>query len=199
MPRPLDPAKRQQVLDAALTCFVAYGYAGTPVPEVAQRAGVATGTLYRYFLDKQDLVNAVYLDAKARLREALLAGLDLGAPPRVLFDAFWGRLSAFAHDEPAAFHFLELQDHLPYLGAEARAREAEVLGLVHQVVLNFQTRGVFRADLPADVAMAVIWGAFVGTVKAVRLGYLPAQPDPLLAARDATWRACSHPDLEPAP
>ena len=70
--RPLVDDKRRIILDAALRVFAAKGYHGTAVPDVADAAGVGTGTLYRYFANKQALVNVVYRDAKIRLRTAVL-------------------------------------------------------------------------------------------------------------------------------
>src|SRR5687768_18439975 len=77
--RPLVDDKRRRILDAALRVFAERGYHGTAVPEVATAARVGTGTLYRYFATKEALVNEVYRDAKARLRAALIDGLDLRA------------------------------------------------------------------------------------------------------------------------
>src|SRR5678816_3665327 len=76
--RPLVDDKRRRILDAALGVFAAKGYHGTSVPEVADAAGVGVGTLYRYFEDKNALVNELYRDAKQRLKAALLD--ELPAP-----------------------------------------------------------------------------------------------------------------------
>src|SRR5262245_45609496 len=113
--RPLVDDKRRRILDAALRVFAARGYHATAVPEVAPAARVGTGTLYRYFATKEALVNEVYRDAKARLRAALIDGLDLEAVGQRWFLDAWRRLIGFARTEPEAFQFLEMQDHAPYL------------------------------------------------------------------------------------
>jgi AcrR family transcriptional regulator len=48
-----------QLLAAALDLFVERGYAGTRLDDVAARAGVAKGTLYLYFANKEELFKAV--------------------------------------------------------------------------------------------------------------------------------------------
>src|SRR5438105_1854269 len=73
--RPVVDDKRRRILDAALRVFAERGFHGTSVPEVAEAAAVGTGTVYRYFENKEALVNQVYRDAKQRLRGALLDGL----------------------------------------------------------------------------------------------------------------------------
>src|ERR1700730_5854518 len=47
--------KRQSILDAALDEFAARGFADTRLDDVARRAGVAKGTIYLYFRDKENL------------------------------------------------------------------------------------------------------------------------------------------------
>src|SRR5690606_27876447 len=52
--------KREAILHAALELFVERGFWGTAVPEIAEKAGVGAGTIYRYFESKEALVNALY-------------------------------------------------------------------------------------------------------------------------------------------
>ncbi len=56
-----DPeAKRQQLLDAALTEFAAHGISGARMEQVAKRAGCSAGLAYTYFKGKDELFDAVY-------------------------------------------------------------------------------------------------------------------------------------------
>ena len=52
--------KRTVILDAALKTFVKRGYSETKVAEIASEAGVAEGTLYNYFQNKEDLLLALF-------------------------------------------------------------------------------------------------------------------------------------------
>lgn len=52
---------RQQLLSAARTAFTERGSAAS-LEDIARRAGVGVGTLYRHFPSRQDLVEAVYVD-----------------------------------------------------------------------------------------------------------------------------------------
>ncbi len=74
-PSPQKTAQtRQALVRAALELFIEKGYRATPVSAVADRAGVAKGTVYRHFADKQALFAGVIgdvLDARvAALRAA---------------------------------------------------------------------------------------------------------------------------------
>jgi AcrR family transcriptional regulator len=74
--------RRQQILDAALAVLAQQGYSEVLLDDVARRAGVAKGTLYLYFKDKQHLYTAVMeglmVEMGERLRRAM-AG-ETGSP-----------------------------------------------------------------------------------------------------------------------
>ena len=189
--RPRVDDKRRRILDAALRVFADRGYHGTAVPEVAAAAEVSTGTLYHYFASKELLVNEVYRDAKQRLRAALLDNLPAIDPYELVrngerwFGELWRRLGEFASAAPDAFRFLEMQDHTPYLDAESRALEVSVLAPLWLAGQRLHDR---VNGPPVDIAIALLWGAFVGLIKAQRLGYIPLDEQRFTQAGAACWR-----------
>src|SRR5262245_51464954 len=70
--RPVDPdlqaRRRDEILDAAVTIFSERGYDEADTQELADRLGVAKGTLYRYFRSKRELFQAVIHRAMSQLR-----------------------------------------------------------------------------------------------------------------------------------
>lgn len=182
--RPPLGDKRRQILDAALVLFAERGYHGTAVPLVASAAHVGTGTIYHYFTNKEDLVNAVFRDAKTRLRHTLFDGLDTARDSHTLFLDVWDRLARFAKSEPLCFRFLEMQDHIPYLDEES-------LELERRVLVPLWVAGsaiVGQRELPTEIMMALVWGALVGLVKSERLGYLTLTDEALKKAGEACWQ-----------
>ena len=65
----IDSRTRSRILAAATDRFAAFGYRRTGMAEIARQAGVAAGTLYRYFDSKEEIFRAVIRD----LHEAWLA------------------------------------------------------------------------------------------------------------------------------
>lgn len=66
-------ATKQQLLDAAAAVFMERGYAGATTKEIARRAGVSEGTIYRHFVDKRELFGAVFANRSASDFEAVTA------------------------------------------------------------------------------------------------------------------------------
>ncbi len=184
--RPREGDKERRILDAALVLFAERGYHGTAVPLVAHAAGVGTGTIYHYFSSKEELVNAVFRDAKTRLGSAIFDGLESDRPPRELFLDVWNRLVSFARREPLSFRFLEMQDHVPYLDEESRALEQRIL--VPLWIAGSRLGG----NVPTEISMALVWGALVGLIKSERLGYLTLNDESLSQAALACWKAISN-------
>jgi AcrR family transcriptional regulator len=163
--------KRDAILAAALALFAERGYHGTAIPEVAQRAHVGTGTIYRYFASKELLVNAVFREAKTLLRDFLVPRVDISLAPREVFRQLWWGLYSFAREHPLPFKFLELQDHVPYLDQDSRNVELQVLAPIWAYSVMSRRTGVAR-DMPSEAIMALVWGAFVGLLKAEHTGHI---------------------------
>ncbi|KHL12136.1 AcrR family transcriptional regulator [Mumia flava] len=187
--RPRAP-KREAILDAALEVFAERGVRGVAVPEIAVRAGVGTGTIYRYFDSKEGLVNELFRQHKQALGQRLAVALARPAgSAHQQFANLWAAQVAFAREHPAAYRFLELQDHLPYLDEASREVERDVLAPIARGVEHAQLAGALRGDVRPDVLVAMLWGSFVHLLKAERQDYLTLSDDDLAGARDALWRA----------
>jgi AcrR family transcriptional regulator len=52
-------ARRQQIIDAAATCFVRDGFHGTSMQDVIREADLSVGAFYRYFRSKTELIRAI--------------------------------------------------------------------------------------------------------------------------------------------
>jgi AcrR family transcriptional regulator len=188
--RPGGDDKRRRVMTAALEEFASRGYHGTTVPDVAARAGVATGTLYHYFETKEQLVNEVYRDTKLRMRSALLDGLadpivDRSDSVEAWFLEVWRRLAAFERAEPAAFRFLEMREHFDYLDRESQQLELATVLPVFAVAQRVEQ----QADgARADLVIALSYGAFVGLVKASRLRYVTLDEASVAEAGRIAWK-----------
>jgi TetR/AcrR family transcriptional regulator, repressor of fatR-cypB operon len=189
--KPIPLPKREAILRAALSVFAQHGVHGVPVPAIAAQAGVGTGTIYRFFASKEALVNELFRQQKRALHLRLTQGLERNVEPREVFRELWRRLVAFAREEPEAFRFLELQDHLPYLDDESLALERAVLRPIVVVSRDLQKSGVYRKDMRVEVLMSLHWGAFVNLFKAERAGYLKIKQSDITAACDACWRMCA--------
>ena len=156
--------KRESILDAALELFVERGFFGTAVPEIADKAGVGAGTIYRYFESKEALVNAIYRQQKLHFANVVLDGFPTVTTTREQFRSLWMRMARFAVENTNAFVFLELHHHARYLDEESRAVENRMLELFTGVIVKAQAQGELKAG-PPRLLMGLVMGAFTGVIR----------------------------------
>ena len=109
--------RRKALLDAAIECFEAHGYS-VPLEEIADRAGVGRGTLYRNFKDRVALALAIFEREIERLNDIADLNLPFEQALRKMvlqgarMSSLFARLAAevqLTDDHIAAFHQLGLR------------------------------------------------------------------------------------------
>jgi len=80
MARSKDKAKPAQIIDAAFSVFGEIGYEATVVKDIAERAGISTGTIYTYFDDKKDLFRATAQEGWDRFLAEIRAIVETPGP-----------------------------------------------------------------------------------------------------------------------
>lgn len=184
--------RRRAILDAALAVFSQNGFAGARLDDVARRAGVAKGTLYLYFTDKEALfrglveenISPVLADADGMV--ALFPGST-----RDLLGLLIDLLAARILDAPAqALVRLMIAEgpRFPELAAfYHREVVARGLALIRQVV----ARGLARGEITSDVAARFPQLVIAPAILAVVWNGMFAAFDPL----DARQLLAAHRDL----
>ena len=105
-------ARRRQLLDAALSVFVAQGYHSAAMDDIADKAGVSKPVLYQHFPGKRDLYLALLDESAAALMEAvrgaMLSTTDNKARVRATVSAYY----KFVEDKTGAFRLVFESDLL---------------------------------------------------------------------------------------
>jgi AcrR family transcriptional regulator len=153
-PRRDGEATRQRLLRAALDLFTSNGFRATTTPEIAERAGVAEGTIYRHFSGKDHLLNEVYRAAH-RWASGLVAETDGPHPSQERLQRIGRRLLEGAERDPAAARMLLLTRDEPHLDERSREAAREFRAALEQVVASGKSDGVVRPG-PAEL-WAALW------------------------------------------
>ncbi len=180
--------KRDSIMAAALDLFVERGFYGTAVPEIADRAGVGAGTIYRYFVSKEALVNELYRQEKTRFAHLVIDDFRPPAGAREQFRMLWMRMAKFASTHVKSFVFLELHHHAPYLDPESRALEQRMLALFGSVIVSAQARGELKKTDPR-LLMALVMGAFTGVIRNCVEIKTPLEQADWSTAEQCMWEA----------
>lgn len=179
-----DP--RERILDAALELFEERGFDATAVPEIARRAGVATGSIYRYFASKDDLVNALYRNWKQRYNQIVLNEPPPRATARDAFSHYWRGMAAFARQHPKAARFLDLHHHRGYLADESLKPERDAQALAASFIARGSENGEVRKIEPV-VLIALMSGAMRGLLSFADKGDLTLDDATVRNIEDCLW------------
>jgi AcrR family transcriptional regulator len=140
---------RRRVLDAAQALFRERGL-DVGVAEIAQRAGVGRGTLFRNFPTKQDLIAAIVIDRMAEATEygrQLLDAPDAG-------EALFGFLEEVAGRQQLDRCLFDAVQDAFLANQEIRAAHAEIVGGLEDLLTRAKEAGAVRTDVGAmDVLM----------------------------------------------
>jgi AcrR family transcriptional regulator len=142
---------------AALRLFAERGADATPMPMIAEAAGVAVGSLYRYYANKEDLVARLYADNYAQLARDLERAHARAGTARDKLALMVGFICGFFDREWDLARFLLLEQHIrlkTYAGA------ANPVDLVHRVLAEGMRRGEVR-QLDPMLATALVMGPVI--------------------------------------
>ena len=102
MARPRSEDKQQSLLRAATQTFASLGL-GAPTAKIAKQAGVAEGTLFRYFPTKDALLGAVFEHLVEEMETAITRGDDSTAPLKIRTQSLWERYIDWGIEHPDAY------------------------------------------------------------------------------------------------
>lgn len=155
--RTLNPVRRQRILESAAQMFARRHYHEVRMDDIAAEAGVAKGTLYLHFKDKEALYLALILDGVRRLLEEVEARIADAADAE-------GRLRVLVRETVHFFgrypYFLELIQRVEaaQLGDEdspLRADRARFFDLLTGVLRDLAASGRFVVPDPPFAALAL--------------------------------------------
>ena len=106
MARPKSDDKRKAILDAAMEVFAERGIAHAPTSAISQAAGVAEGSLFTYFKNKDELMNELYRELRAELDRELV-GYPYKADACTRLRFIWDRFLDLAKREPKRLNVLK--------------------------------------------------------------------------------------------
>ncbi len=155
--------KKQSILDASLKLFVEKGFHGTSTAEIAKTAGVATGTLFHYFRTKEELINTLYLNTKAKMLNEVRENYDDNKSFKENIKALWLKFSYFGIDNPYMFQFILIFHTSPYITSLTKEQiENRFLEL-----LQVYKRGIEKQEVKVvynEMLLDYFWGSIYSTV-----------------------------------
>lgn len=181
--------KREEIVCAALELIAEHGFHGAPMAMIAERAGVGAGTIYRYFENKDVLINELYGEIEETMQRFVQEGYSAQAPFRARFLHLGTALLRFFIEHPLHFRYVEQFHNSPYGVA---VRRDKLLG-------NRQGCNVFKElfeqgmaqqvlkDFPLVILFDLAFGPIVTMARDHILGFVHLDGPMISRAIEACW------------
>src|SRR5512147_1588718 len=156
-----DPEKRKRLLHAAIQTFGRRGFHEARIAEIAAEAGVAEGTVYLYFRNKEDLLGCVFDETMDEVLGKARAVRHGEGPATEKLKALVGlHLSFIGQDRDLASVFqIELRRSARLVERFSRSKLAEYFRVLDGVLKEGIASGELRKELEPRVAVRIIFGA----------------------------------------
>jgi len=100
------PDSKNQISKAALGLFINKGIKATTTREIARKAGIAEGTIYRHFKSKNDIASELFLNYMTMFKERLSEAERKFNEPRESIKEMINAFFYFAKTEPKAYSYI---------------------------------------------------------------------------------------------
>ncbi|MBD1576062.1 MULTISPECIES: TetR/AcrR family transcriptional regulator [Vibrio] len=187
-PQPSD--KRQLLLDTAERLIAQNGFQGLSMHKLATQAGLAAGTIYRYFNDKDDLVEAVRLHVLQRVAVMVQQGVESDMPIKQQFILIWKNVAHLTSTKTEIDTILNRIQYeaLPTTTRRHTEQERQLFGKIEKLFNQGKAQGIFKpldnhilASLSLDVSLAL--------ARKHALGCYTVTESALESAIEASWDA----------
>ncbi|EHH1263807.1 TetR/AcrR family transcriptional regulator [Vibrio parahaemolyticus] len=181
--------KRDQILAAAEQLIAESGFQGLSMQKLANEAGVAAGTIYRYFSDKEHLLEEVRLNVAKRIASAVQAGVNDDMPLKERYRTMWLNIWNLAGSNLNAISNRVQYDSLPCTTRNKTWElERKMFAQVDRLFNQGKEEGVLK-PLDNEVLSGLSFEASVALARKHALGFYQLDDDALEAAIEASWDA----------
>ena len=136
MPRLTDAtkaARRAQIIEAAITCFLERGYINTSMSDIIKASGLSSGSIYSHFTGKEDILTTAINERLNRIKE-LYAALPEGIGPQDILETIY--TNQLVNENFSAMLRIRLESlHAP----EIAKATAEVIPLLQGIIVKTLT------------------------------------------------------------
>lgn len=153
--------KHERIIEAATRIFAKKGFFQAKVADIAREAGVADGTIYLYFNNKDDILISLFEEQMKAVLDNMVARLSgENDPVRKLEQFALTHLKLIEENKDIAEIIqVELRQSSKFMKEYKNERFAAYLDLIADIIREGQAKGIIRDDVIPGVAKRAFFGA----------------------------------------
>ncbi|MDI3328139.1 MAG: TetR/AcrR family transcriptional regulator [Alicyclobacillaceae bacterium] len=163
-----DRGKYVAILQAAIKVMAEVGYYNAQVSRIAREAGVADGTVYLYFKNKEDILISILRETIGEIIERVNRALEgVADPAEMLYRLVRLYFEGLAETRDLA---MVTQVHLRQTNPDVRRQIGDIMkpyyGIIDRIIDRGIEKGLFRPTIDRRIARRMIFGTMDETVTA---------------------------------
>ncbi len=186
----MSSGRRDEILEAALRCFLEKGYDATTIRDIRAKSGATTGSIYHAFSGKDEIAAELLVDTVEDWQTTLLARLDREDDAEGLVRAAVGHYVDWVTRAPDRARFLF---HAPRARLEAEARErvrAKNADFLRSLRARVKPHVGSLRPIPPDLLVPIVIGPAMEWARHWLAGSALTKPtEARRALADAAWAA----------
>lgn len=159
--RTIGNDKYERILGAALKVFAQKGFYQSKVSEIAHLAGVADGTIYLYFKNKDDILISLFEEEMSKVIDMMDRALESAADPaekiKIFAKTHLGMVES--HREVAEILQVEVRQSSKFMKEYRNEKFLQYINIISSIVAEGQAAGAFRPEVNPDIAKRAFFGA----------------------------------------
>lgn len=185
MAKPKSDDKRRAIVSAAIQIIASQGL-GAATATIAKEAGVSNGSLFTYFETKADLLNRLYIELKAEMAAAAVAGLPADSDLREQLRYVWVHWLHWATSCPEKRRVLAHLDVADEITAQSHQIAGQTMAPIATLLEQVSEQGAMRGA-PLEFTVALMSGLADATIDFMIRDPADAEKH-CTAAFEALWR-----------
>lgn len=161
-----DKPKYKQIIDAAVIAIAENGYHQAQISKIAKQAGVADGTIYLYFKNKEDILISVFQEKMGVFVESLQEIISNGeSSSDKLSKMIDNHFNVLANDRHlATVTQLELRQSNKEIRLKINSILKEYLKLLDEILIEGMFKGEFNSAMDVRIARQMVFGTIDETI-----------------------------------
>lgn len=153
--------KYYKIIDAATKVFAKRGFYQAKISEIAKEAGIADGTVYIYFENKDDILISLFEEQMKSVLNNMVSHISEEDDPVRKFEIFaLTHLRLIEeHKDMAEIIQVELRQSSKFMKEYRNEKFAQYLDIIGEIILEGQKKGTFKRDVVPGIAKRAFFGA----------------------------------------
>ncbi len=181
-------SKRDQILSTTLELVSELGFQAASIGLIINKSGVASGTIYHHFENKEDLIDTLYSELRQELGIAIISNIEQELSYKEKFFLIWKNIFNFYINNPMKFEFIEDYSNSPFVKKEIKV----ISQSYYQPAIDFFKSGIqlgILRNLPLILLINMVFSNVSTLTRMIILEELEFTDELLTNTIQSSWDA----------